>query len=796
MRTQIVINNANISVMRRIEAAISKDIESTSYTIKLYEKTIIVNDNSFLDNIERIIKSVDESLTLSITDVKEKYRYVFYLENLDCANCAAKVERLCKRRIQCEMVVVDFATLKIIIETSKKYDTFDIRMLIQECAESVDPHIEVKEKLSKKEEKDSSKNSVRRILFFVGIGMFLVAEIIKDILKFGYHYEGTFLYIFVYATFIPAYLLIGYDVLYGALKNIKSGRIFDEKFLISLATITAFTILLYDEAVLLMAFYQLGEMIQSIIVNKSRKNLTELVREKIEKVVIDVDGAKQEITPDGVMIDDIIYVSGGQKVVLDGVVTDGEATLDCKSLTGESIPVSVKSGDKVLSGSVCIDGNIKLRVTKTYEESTVKVILNMVENANINKSRSEKVITKFARFYTPVICIIAIILGATLPLFMPNGVLSEVKTYGYQDSIRTAMIFLVASCPCALVISIPLAYFGAIGISSKNGTLVKGSNYLESLSNVEAVVFDKTGTLTKGSFLISNVIAYSEYTKEEILYYAAHIESLSTHVIAQSVIKAYNKDINTQIVTPDAHYSSKGISGMVGDKHVKVGNKDYLQSHKIKLNEEVLDDHVLYVIIENKLVGYLVIEDEVRKESIELIDKLKKRGIKRLVMLTGDSFNVAEKVAKEIGITEFYYNMLPMDKVEKLKKIKEECTKGKVVFVGDGINDAPVISESDVGIAISGIDNSAVTQIADIVLVNNDLNKVDDVIKISKQAKMIIIENIIITLFIKFTVMILSMFKGEYLYNTAVVYLSMFADVGVSIIAVLNTLRLLRRNKQ
>ena len=793
-RTQIIINNANFSEMRRIEVAINKEFLSSEYSIKPQEKCIIINDKENVEAIVNIIKSVNEKYSVQISDVVEKYRYVFFLENLDCANCAAKVERICKRKIACEFVVVDFATLKIIIETTKKYDIFDIRMLIQECAEMVDPNIEVKERLEKKEEKVTHAHKTKFILFIIGVAIFLVFGITKDILKFIFDIDNIWLYVFIYAGYIPAYLLISYDVLYGAFKNIKNKRFFDELFLISLATITAFIIKLYDEAFLLMLFYQIGEMIQNRIIDVSRKNVKELVGETVEKVVVDVDGAKQEINPDGVMLGDIIYISAGNKITFDGIVSEGQAILDCKSLTGESVPVPVKSGDKILSGCVCIEGNIKLKVTKSYDESTEKIIFKMVEDANLKKANAENVIAKLARYYTPIVCSIAILLAIFLPLISPTYKLQWID--GYKESIRTAMIFLVASCPCALVISIPLAYFGSIGNASKKGILVKGSCYLESLSKIGAVVFDKTGTLTKGSFTVSKIISYSKYTEEEILYYAAHVESTSNHVIAKSVVRFYDKSIDDSIVVPEVTPNPNGVIAKILDKEVSVGNRIFLDSLKIKSPEVIENDRNLYVVIDKKVVGYLVIEDEVREESKKLVEDLKKLGINRIVMLTGDSFNIAEKVSKQLGINEFYYNMLPIVKVNKSKEIKEECPKQNVVFVGDGINDALVISESDIGIAVSGIDNAAITQIADVVLVNEDLNKVHTLIKIARKTKLIIYENIIFTLLVKFTVMVLATINYNYVYNTIMVYLGIFADVGISIIAVLNTLRLLKRSQK
>lgn len=783
--------NVSLVLIKRILVALENNLEQDKYIIKTAENSIIVS-NEYLDQAKKIIFSVDEKIPMVISELKEKYRYVFYLQNLDCANCAAKIERISKRNIVHDSIVCDFATLKIVIDTTKKYDKHELRMKVQENAEMVDPRIEVKEKLKGEQGyvKESFRIPKRKIIeFTIGLSIFLIFFLIKTIAKFVLHDESDLLLVFIYIGYTPAYFLLARDILWGALSNLKNGRVFDEKFLMSLATIMALCCRLYDEALFVIVFYEIGVMCQEYAVNYSRKSVAGLVNIKAQVATIEVDGEKKEIDPNNVMIGDIICVNSGDNVPLDGVVISGHATIDSQALTGESRSVEVDVDDEILSGSILIEGSLRIRVTNSYENSMVSKILDLVDNASTLKSKSENFISKFSRYYTPIVVTLAIIIAGILPL---TGLWHYEMAWegGWKDSIRVAMIFMVISCPCALVISIPLGFFGGIGASSRKGILVKGSNYLESLSNLGIIVFDKTGTLTKGNFAVTKVVSYGEYTQNDIMHFAAYAESTSNHVIARSIISAYGKPIDSSVVEMKIVEDKRGIVALVEGKEVALGRKVFINQLKIKtpLNSP---DEALFVALEGELLGYIIIEDEIRNETKSVIDELKKKGIK-VVMLTGDSKKVAENTANILGIDEYYYETSPIDKVEVLGKLKEKYPNELIGFVGDGINDAPVISSADVGIAMGGFGNDATMQIADIVLLNQDLNKVTCAIDIAKVTRRIVIENIVFALFVKLVFLIIAPINLSELFNIFLVPGAIFADVGVSLIAILNSLRAIK----
>ena len=790
VRYQLSMPNVTIGIWKRIEVAFEKNLGQDEYIIKSSDNSIII-DSEFLDKAKKIILSVDDKINITITEVKQKYRYMFYLENLDCGNCAAKIERICKRNIVHESIVVDFATLKIVIETTKKYDPYELRMQIQENAELVDRHIEVKEKLKKKiDEDDTNKFRIKKkkkIEFFVGVSVFFFFFVLKNTLKYGFNYDTGWLYLLIYIGYVPSYILLAKDVLFTAFNNIKNRRFFDENFLMALATVMALFCGLYDEALFVIIFYSIGEMCQQYAVNYSRKSIAALVNIRPDVAVIEIDGQRQSIDPESVMIGDILCVNSGDKVALDGVVVSGEASVDAQALSGESKSLTLKAGDEILSGSIILEGTLKIRVTNTYENSMVSKILEMVDNASSLKSKSENFISKFAKYYTPIIVVLAVLIAILLPIFGDNYVMAWKG--GWQDSIRVAMIFLVVSCPCALVISIPLGFFGGLGAASKQGILIKGSNYLETLNNVDIVVFDKTGTLTKGNFAVTKVITYDDYTTEDLLRFAAYAEANSNHVIAQSIIKAYGKPIDASVVESINIEDKRGIVSIVEGKEVVIGRKAFIDNYKIKNSNVINNDEALIIAIDKKICGYLIIEDEVRSESKKVIKDLKKNGVEKVIMITGDSENVAKSVSNFLEIDEYYSDMNPVEKVNVLLKLKEKYPKKIIAFIGDGINDAPVISSADLGIAIGGLGNDATMQIADVVLVNQDLTKVVKSVKIAKTTREIIMENIIFALFIKFIFLAISPLNISSFFNMFLVYGAIFADVGVSLIAILNSLR-------
>lgn len=786
-RIELVLNNVSAGEIKRVYATLEKYLKIDDYVVKPNNKSIIINNLNIIEDAKRIIKSVDEKILIVEKKVKNVYRYIYYLENLDCANCASKIERICSRNIDCEQVIIDFATLKIVIESTKNYEEDELQLLIQECAEMVDPRIDTKKTLNKKKIQDYRISKKEKLLFVIGIGIFLFVFLFKNIVKFGVHIDEFWLYIVIYAGYIPAYIILAKDILFGAFKNLKNGRFFDEMFLMALATVTALCVGYYDEALFLIIFYKIGEFCQQYAINYSRKSIASLADIKADKAVLDINGQKLEMEAEGVVVGDILYVTPGERIALDGTVEEGVGLIDTQAITGESNPVEVKPGDEVLSGVVVIDGTIKVKVTKSYENSMAAKILGVVENASSLKSKSETLISKFAKYYTPIIVFLSIIIAVFLPL--TNIDKYTLDWAGYKESLRVAMIFLVVSCPCALVISIPLGFFGGIGCASKNGILVKGSNYLEALNDIEAIIFDKTGTLTKGNFSVKTVKSISDYSDDDILRYAALAEVTSNHVIAQSIIRTYGKPIDSSMVTPIQTLDKRGILVKIGDNKVALGRRQFIETMKVKIPQTIEEPECLIMAINDKVVGYICIEDEIREDAKDIVKYLKDHGVKKTIMLTGDSEKVAKDVAQSLEIDEYYADMNPLQKVRTLLKIKRKYPEKKVAFVGDGLNDAPVISVADIGIALGGFGSDATTQIADIVLLNDDLSKVVTSMKIARRTKKIVIENIVLALLVKLLFLVLAPLN---IINEILIYGAIFADVGVSLLAILNSLRAMK----
>ena len=578
--------------------------------------------------------------------------------------------------------------------------------------------------------------------------------------------------------FIISYLVVGLEILKKAFKNIKRGKVFDENFLMAVATIGAFAIAEFPEAVSVMLFYQIGELFQSFAVDKSRKSISSLMELRADYANVLRDENIEKIDPDEVKIGETIVVKPGEKIPLDGIVLEGEAFLDTKALTGEPVPKKIVVGDEVLSGCINQDGMLKVKVTKEFEESTVSKILELVENASSKKSKSENFISKFARIYTPTVVIIALILAIIPPIF--------IKTLSYNESIYRALAFLVVSCPCALVISIPLSFFGGIGGASKKGILIKGSNYLEQISNTEIVVFDKTGTLTKGVFDVQK-IENEGISKEKLLEISAKAEVYSNHPIAQSIKKAYGKTINENEVKDIKEFQGRGIFAKVEELNVLIGNEKLMEENFIKFKKSDEIGTTIYIAINNEYKGAIIISDKIKDDAINLAQKLKLNGVKRVYMLTGDQEEVAKDISNKVGIDEYYSKLLPDEKVKKVEEfIKQKSPKGKLVFVGDGINDSPVLATADIGIAMGAIGSDSAIEAADIVIMKDEPSKINLAIKISRKTMKIVKENIIFAIFIKILVLVLSAF------GIANMWEAVFADVGVSIIAIINSLRMLR----
>ena len=582
----------------------------------------------------------------------------------------------------------------------------------------------------------------------------------------------------VFGILLISYIIIGYDVLLKAFRNIKRGKVFDENFLMGVATIGALCIGDVREAVAIMLFYQLGELFQSYAVNKSRKSVAELMDIRPDYANVIRNGKYEKVDPNEVNIEEIILVKPGEKIPLDGVIVEGKSLLNTVALTGESIPRSVKENDEVLSGCINNEGILKIKVTKKFGDSTVSKILDLVENASSRKSPTENFITKFAKYYTPIVCGIALVVAIFPPLILHES---------FNTWIYKALSFLVVSCPCALVISIPLGFFGGIGASSKIGVLVKGSNYLEALSNIDIVVCDKTGTLTEGIFKVQEVNGIG-ISNEELLKMVAYAESFSNHPISISLKEAYGKKINTSKVTKTREIVGKGIYAKVFDKDVYVGNDKLLKELKIKIDKVKKIGTIIYAVIDNKYCGYIVIADKIKEDSYKMIESLKKNNISKIVMLTGDVENISKSISEELGLDEYYAELLPQDKVSIAEKLMNE-KNGNLLFIGDGINDAPVLALADIGVSMGSLGSDAAIEASDIVIMMDEPSKIGEAIKISKKTMRIVRENIVFAISIKITVLILS------LLGIATMWSAVFADVGVSVIAILNSLRVLNVKK-
>lgn len=579
--------------------------------------------------------------------------------------------------------------------------------------------------------------------------------------------------------YLISYIIVGFEILKKAFRNIKRGKVFDENFLMSVATIGAFAIQEFPEAVAVMLFYQIGELFQDYAVDKSRKSISGLMDLRPDYANVIRNGKEEKIDPDEVKIDEIIIVKPGEKVPLDGVITEGDSFIDNKALTGEPTPKRVSKGDEILSGCINLEGILKIKVEKEYDESTVSKILELVENASSKKSKSEKFITKFAKYYTPIVVIIAVILAIVPPLV--------IKSATFSDWLYRALSFLVVSCPCALVISIPLSFFGGIGGASKNGILIKGSNYLEALANLETVVFDKTGTLTEGVFKVQKINSIG-ISDEELLEIAAYAEWHSNHPIAKSVKQAFNKNIDDVKIKDVKEISGKGILASIDEKQILVGNEKLMQEYNVKFEKCKEVGTILYIAINNVFSGTILISDKIKDDSVKCIELIKTNGIKQTIMLTGDKKEIAENISKELKIDTVHSELLPDEKVHKMEELlKNKKQNKKIAFVGDGINDAPVLALADIGIAMGGLGSDSAIEAADIVIMTDEPSKISTAIKISKKTMKIVRENIVFAITVKILVLILSAI------GLATMWEAVFADVGVAIIAIINSLRMLNK---
>lgn len=694
------------------------------------------------------------------------------LDGLNCAGCAGKIEKLSNELDGVETASLDFVSKKLKINVKEDGKAPIITEEIKRIVNKLEPHVKVIDKTEidhhghdhdhHHDHGDVGKKEIIKLI--IGGLLFILPYLLK--------LEGT-PRLMVYAL---SYVIVGYEVILIAVKNIMAGIPFDENFLMTIATIGAFIIGEYPEGVAVMLFYQVGEMFQGMAVNHSRKSISSLLDIRPDSANLEKDGEIIVVNPNEVNIGDTVIVKPGEKVPLDGIIIEGESSLDTSNITGESVPRNVGINDNVLSGTVNNHGLLKIRVTKKFGESTVSKILDLVENASSKKAPTEKFITKFARYYTPVVVFAALAIAIVPTVFMGG----DLRQWAY-----TACVFLVISCPCALVISIPLGFFGGIGGSSKAGILIKGGNYLEALNDVDTIVFDKTGTITKGTFKVTEIISYGEYSKDEILELAAYGESHSNHPIGKSILDAYNKEINKEYIKSYKEIPGKGIEVFIDGEEVILGNKKIFDEKNIKVEKADSIGTVVYIGKDNKHIGTIIVSDELKDSVVEDIKKLKALGIKRTIMLSGDNESTAKKVGELVGLDKTYGNLLPQDKVSKFEDIVKD-SNGRVAFVGDGVNDAPVLARADVGIAMGGLGSDAAIEASDIVIMTDEVGKIATGIKIARNTKKIVTQNIVLALGLKIIVLVLGAI------GMATMWEAVFADVGVSIIAILNSIRALK----
>lgn len=769
-------------------------IEEVKGIVKSIEKDVIIEEikGSLKRPTKTVSKCEDNSCVINDnSDINAEIinnNNKILLKGLTCANCANKIEAKVKKLDSIKYANINFATTTLLVELNKGYQIEEVFKEINKIVKSLEPDVEVELQETSKRGKSnrtilsdaSSSNEVvcekekKTTMSYIKENISLVIGTVGFVL--AVMLEGYPLVAFI--IFVATYLLIGKNVLITAAKNILRGEVFDENFLMAIATLGAFAIGEYPEAVAVMLFFEIGEVFQKYAVERSRKSISSLMNIRADYATVLENGNEIRVDPEDVEIDEIIIIKPGERVPLDGIVVDGTSFIDTSALTGESVPREITVDTEILAGAINNTGVLKVRVTKEYGESTVARILELVENASNKKALTEKFITKFSKIYTPVVCLIALLVAVVPPLIM--------KDQTFSVWIYRALSLLVVSCPCALVVSVPLGIFAGIGGASKKGVLVKGGNYLEALKDVETVVFDKTGTLTKGVFKVTEINT-NNIDKDELLKLAAYGESNSNHPIALSIVKAYGKEINKESLINYEEISGHGIKVNIEGNEVLLGNYKLMNKFNIKFNEVDTIGTIVHVAINGEYKGNIVISDEIKETSKEVIETLKSIGIKNTVMLTGDNKVVADKVGKIIGLDQVYSELLPADKVEQVEKLMNiKSSKGKLVFVGDGINDAPVLARADIGIAMGGIGSDAAIEAADVVLMKDDPKSIVDAIKAARKTNKILWQNIIFALAVKTIVMILVAF------GIGTMWEAVFADVGVTILAVINSIRCLR----
>ncbi|GAA0737662.1 heavy metal translocating P-type ATPase [Clostridium oceanicum] len=743
----------------RLKVEFEKKLESTIYEII----------NKIVTNLEPDVDVIDTSIVLN-NDHSTKE---FTLKGLNCTNCANKIERNIKNLDGVINSSLNFSTSKLKVEFEKKLES-TIYETITKIVTNLEPDVKVIDTISNLNKSNSynnkkNKNNINTLpikmiltLAFMGLGFLFKKE------SFGF------------IPFLIGYFIISFSIMKKSIKNIIKGEIFDENFLMVIATLAAISVAEYPEAIMVMLLYQVGEYFQGRAVESSRKSISDLMDIRPDYANLKSNNKIKKVSPNKVSVGDIIIVKPGEKVPLDGIVIEGNSSVDTKALTGESIPKEVSKNTSITSGFINIDGLLTIRVTKTFGESAVSKILDLVQNATSKKAKTELRITKFAKYYTPIVVLIAVLLTIIPPIFIPSQT--------FNTWLIRGATFLVVSCPCALVISIPMSYFAGLGASSKSGVLVKGGNYLEALNNVGTLVFDKTGTLTKGNFKVDKIVSSNDFNKDDFLKYVAHVESFSTHPIAVSIVSEFNGTINKDLIKNYKEIRGKGVEALVDGKLVSSGNLKFLRDKGITVAESDAFGTVIYTAIDNKYIGFISIKDEIKEDSKKAILGFKKLDINNIVMLTGDRKITAVNVSKELSISNYKYGLLPNEKVSEVENLIKNKGNKSLVFVGDGINDAPVLARADVGIAMGGVGSDAAIEAADVVIMNDAPSKIINAIKIAKKTKRIANENIFMSILVKLIIMVLALF------GLAPMWLAIFGDVGVSIIAVFNAMRILKIN--
>lgn len=764
------------SCAMKIEAHVSKIENVYSASMNFATKTLTIQANidsnikSLLRNVNEIIQKIEPGvLAEEIQTSSKPEKKILILEGLGCANCAGKIESAVKNVEGVKDASVDFVTKKLTIEVFHKKELLRIIEEASIIAEKIEDGVKVIP--YEKDRRLTEERGLKKAeLIRLGIGILLFA--VALIFKFTFYIE--------LGIFLASYLLIGGEVLLKAVKNIMRGQVFDENFLMSLATVGAFSIQQFPEGVAVMLFYQVGEFFQNLAVNHSRRSISALMDIRPDYANLKHGDSFERVSPEQVSVGDIILIKPGEKVPLDGKVIEGMSALDTAAITGESLPREIEPGQEILSGAININGLLTVEVTREFGESTVSKILDLVQNASSKKAPTENFITKFARYYTPAVVFIALAIAIVPPFAIPGAT--------FSDWIYRALVFLVVSCPCALVISIPLSFFGGIGGASKHGILMKGSNYLEALNNVDTVVFDKTGTLTKGVFKVTKVFNMidSEVDSKGLLEIAAYAESFSTHPIALSITKEYGKVIDTKQLEQYDEIPGHGIKVKWRGVEIIAGNSKLMNKEDIAFPKANEIGTIVHIARSQKYLGYLVIADELKGDAQSAISQLRKIGVNKLVMLTGDSKTVGDEIGKFLGLDEVHSELLPGQKVDKLELLEtQKKTKGKLIFVGDGINDAPVLTRADIGIAMGGLGSDAAIEAADVVIMTDEPSKISSAIRIAKRTQRIVWQNIIFAFAVKGVVLILG--AG----GLATMWEAVFADVGVAIIAIFNAMRVL-----